>query len=161
LPILYKLNKKYPSNSKIVSRLGKTLSNQVIAQNEEGWKFLKEAIILFKNENNNEKVIDHIFYYLYNLLNNEYIELLQKEIEYYENEIKNQPRYYQLLALYKESIGKPEEEIIKAFETAINIAETNEEKLFSLKALLNYLSVDPDKNSAKIEELKVMRDKYE
>jgi len=48
-----------------------------------------------------------------------------------------------------------------SFETAINIAETNEEKLFSLKALLNYLSVDPDKNSAKIEELKVMRDKYE
>jgi len=31
LPLLFTLNDKFPNNSKIVSRLGKTLSNQVFS----------------------------------------------------------------------------------------------------------------------------------
>ena len=155
LPLLFELNKKYPRNSKIISRLGKTLSNQVICRSEEGREFLKEAIELFEREHNETQLIGHIFYYLYNLLNGEEFELLGKEIENFRTKIEYLPNYFRFLGKYYEQLDKPEEEIIEAFEEGMMISATLDEKIKSLGALLEYLTGrDDDKYELRIRELK-------
>lgn len=151
IPLLFQLYKNYPNNLRIISWLGRTLSNQVIDRNEEGRKFLKQAITLYKevwiNEPDETKKVnlrkqydDHIFYYFYNLLNNEQKETLQTEIDNYQNDVRHLPKYHRFLARYFEFLEKSEKDIISSYETAINISETIEEKLKSFEALIDYLT---------------------
>ncbi|MEK0337176.1 MAG: tetratricopeptide repeat protein, partial [Nitrosopumilus sp.] len=155
LPLLFELNKKYPRNSKIISRLGKTLSNQVICRSKEGREFLNKVIELFEKEHNETQLIGHIFFYLYSLLNDEEFEILNKEIECFKNKIEHLPNYFRLLGKYFEQLDKAEEEIIECFEKAIEISPSNDEKKWSVKALLYYLTnKDSDKYKIRIEQLK-------
>ena len=155
LPLLVKLNDKFPENSKIVSRLGKTLSNQTIKRNEKGWIYLKEVIELFKKENNIEKHEEHIYYYLYNLLNNERMDLLAEELETYKQYIRDKPKYYRFLARISESSNKSFEEIVARYEEALKISDTKKEELNSVEAYLDYLTkIDLIQYQSKIEMLK-------
>jgi hypothetical protein len=151
IPLLFQLNTKYPNNLRIISWLGRSLSNQVIARNEEGRKYLRQAITLYKevwlNESDETKkrnlrkqYEDHIFYFLYNLLSNEQKKTLQKEIENHQNDVRHLPKYHRFLARYFEFLEKSEADIISCYEAAINISETIEDKLKSFEALIYYLT---------------------
>ncbi|MBK7031281.1 MAG: hypothetical protein IPH45_19685 [Bacteroidales bacterium] len=146
LPFLYKLNEKFPHSFKIISRLGKTLSNQVIARAEEGCVFLKEAISLFQQEQNEKEMQDHLVFYFNNLLFNEKLELLEEELQFYKQEIKFNYTYNLFRANYSIKQEKPEEEIINLFEEALETAELKAEKLKVIHALLKYLSTIEQKN---------------
>ncbi|PCJ84320.1 MAG: hypothetical protein COA57_09450 [Flavobacteriales bacterium] len=155
LSLLFELNQKYPGNSKIISQLGRTLSNRIICRRKEGREFLKEAIELFEREHNEKQLIGHVFFYLYNLLNDEEFKLLDKEIELFKNKIEHLPKFFRFLGKYYGQLGKPEEEIIEVFEKAIKISLSNDEKNWSVSALLNYLTNrDSDKYKMRIEQLK-------
>ncbi len=154
LQLLFELNEKYPGNSKIISRLGKTLSNQVICRNEEGQEFLMEAIEIFEREDNKKQLFGHIFFYLYNLLNDEKFERLNEEIKRFKNKIKHLPSYFLFLGEYYEQLDKPEEEIINLFEDSIRISSSDNEKRKSVYSLLNYLAnKDGDRFRIRIEHL--------
>jgi tetratricopeptide (TPR) repeat protein len=129
LPILFKLNEKFPDNLKIVSRLGRTLSNQVIARNKEGGEYLKQAITLckeawisetdeMKKAHFRKRYDDHVFYYLNNLLCNEQKETLKSEMINYQNDIKCIPEYHRLFARHFEFLEKSAEEIILSSDNA-------------------------------------------
>ena len=155
LPLLFELNKKYKRNSKIISRLGKTLSNQVICRNEDGREFLKEAIALFEKEHNETQLTGNIFYYLYNLLNDGEFRILNEEIERFKNKIEHLPNYFRFLGKYYEQLDKPEEEVIKVFEEGIKISTSMDEKMKSINALLEYLNnKDDEKYKLRIGEFK-------
>ena len=155
VPLLFELNKKYPNNLKIISRLGKTLSNQVVCRNEEGRKFLLKAIELFENKQNEKQLIGHIFFYLYNLINNEEYELFDREINRFKIYIEDLPAYYRFLGKYYEQQDKPEEETIEHFKKAIEISSSDDEKVKSINSLLNYLlSRNDNKHEKRIEQLK-------
>jgi tetratricopeptide (TPR) repeat protein len=154
LPMLFELNKKFPGNSKIISRLGKTLSNQDICRSEEGREFLKEAIELFEREHNETQLIRHIFFYLYSLLNDDEFEILNKEIEFFKNKMEHLPYYFRFLGKYYEQLDKGEEEIIEVLEKAIELSHTDDEKKLSVSTLLNYLTnMAGDKYNMRIEQL--------
>ncbi len=155
IPLLFDLHKKYPNDSKTVSRLGKTLSNPIICRHEESQKILLEAIELFESNNNEQQLIGHIFFYLYNLLNNEKYELLEVEIKRFRDKIVHLPNYYQFLGNYHIQLGKPENEVIEKFEKAIVISSSNDEKARSVNTLLNYLiEKNKHKYETQIEQLK-------
>ena len=155
IPLLFDLYKKYPENSKTLSRLGKTLSNPIISRHEEGQKYLLKAIELFESNNNEQQLIGHIFFYLYNLLNNEKYELLKIEIKRFKNKIVHLPDYYQFLGNYYIQLGNPENEVIEHFQKAIEISSSNDEKTRSVNTLLNYLiGKNKHKYKAQIERLK-------
>ena len=155
LPLLFELHKKYPENLKIVSRLGKTLSNQVICRNEEGRKFLLKAIELFESNYDEKQLSGHVFFYLYNLLSNEEFEVLKDEIKRFKNKIEHLPNYYRLLGNYYDQLDKPEKEIIEYFDKAIEISSSNDEKVRSVNTLLNYIiNKSEHKYKIRIERLK-------
>ena len=155
LPLLFELHTKYPINSKILSRLGKTLSNHVICRHKEGRNFLLKAIELFESNHNEQQLIGHIFFYLFNILNNEEYELLEDEIERFKNKIEHLPNYYQFLGNYYEQLNKPENEIIALFKKAIELSLSNDEKVRLVSALLNYLTNKSEhKYKIEIERLK-------
>lgn len=158
LPLLFQLNEKFPDNSKILSRLGKTLSNKLISKNEEGWVYLRKNIDLLKKDNKQEQYEGHIYYYLYNLLNNRKFNLVQVELNIYKEGIQDKPKYHRFLATFYEVLSKPEEEIISQHKTAFKISDTNDEKLKSINSYLDYLTrIDGLKYRLKIEELKKKR----
>jgi tetratricopeptide (TPR) repeat protein len=154
VPLLFKLNGKFPGNTKNISRLGKTLSNQVISRNEEGWSFLKESISLLKNENKEKEMQENIRFYFYNLLNNDKLELLASEIQNYDSDIEQNSAYLLFSANYFQKLGKSEEIIINIYQEAICIAKTKVEKLKAMEGLLRYLStINREKNKRLFEEL--------
>jgi len=140
LPILEILNDKFPDNSKIKSRLGKTLSNQVIGEHERGWRFLKQAIELFKKENNILQLQGHIIYYFYNLLNQHQIELIEKKIKIYENDLIQDADYFRFMAHFSFAKHSSIDEAIGHFEKAIDIAEGLIKKREFAESLLRFLS---------------------
>jgi|GEM_PF-6245615 len=155
LPLLFKLKDKFPENAKILSRLGKTLSNQIIERNEEGWPYLKKAMELFKNENNTEQHDAHIYHYLYNLLNNERMDLLAGELETYRQYISDKPKYYRFLARVAENLNQFSEEIIALYEKALNLSDVKEEEIKSIESYLDYLTkIDPLLHQSKIQILR-------
>ncbi|MHA2039828.1 MAG: tetratricopeptide repeat protein, partial [Promethearchaeota archaeon] len=155
LPMLFELNKKYPGNSKIISRLGKTLSNQDICRSEEGREFLKEAIKLFEREHNETQLIGHIFFYLYSLLNDDEFKILNKEIDGFKYKIEHLPYFFRFLGNYYMKLDKGEEEIIEVLEKAIELPQTADDMKLSVSKLLNYLTtMAGDKYKMRIEQLK-------
>ena len=91
-------------------------------------------------------------------MNNDKLELIQTELEVYRESIQKKPKYHRFLARFYEELKKSEEEIITENETALNISETNDEKLISIEAYLEYLiRIDAKKHFTKIEDLKKRR----
>lgn len=162
IPLLFKLNEKFPNDSKIVSRLGKTLNNKEVGRYVEGFKYIKEAISLFESENNKEKYEDFVFFYLYGLLNIKDGETLKSEIENYKNKIKHLAKYYRFLGIYFQFLKHPESKIIETYKTAIQIGETNEEKLKAIEPLLVFMEIhDRDKYKTMIEEITKLQQELE
>jgi tetratricopeptide (TPR) repeat protein len=159
LPLLFNLNKKFPNDSKILSRLGKTLCNKQIGKANEGRVYIKEAIELFKKENNLKNYYDFVFYYLYGLLNENNYEVLETEIAIYKKDIKHLSKYHRFLAWGKETSNESIDKIISEYETAIIISETIGEKLKSIESFLDYLfRIDSVEYESKIKDLKLIRD---
>ncbi len=120
--------------------------------------FLKQAINLFKLENNEDQYAGHILYYLYNLLNNERYQVLESEIEFYRDEIKELPAFHRFLAWYNESQNKPETEIIAYYKKAFELSDNDEEKLRSIDLWIEYLHRhEPEKYEQEIEWLRKTR----
>ncbi len=143
LLILQELNKEFPDSSKIKSGLGKTLSNSVIKKYEEGQKYLREAIELFKKENNKQQLQSHIIYYLYNLKNHEQTEFLEKEFKRLKSDLVEDADYLRFEAHYTFYKTLAVEKAIPHFEKAIKIAPDNEKREF-VESLLRFL--DENKN---------------
>jgi tetratricopeptide (TPR) repeat protein len=132
LPILFKLNEKFPDNLKIVSRLGKTLSNQVIARNKEGWGYLKQAITLYKEAwisetdeikkaNFRKLYDDYVFYYFNNLLCNGQKETLKTEMINYQNDIRGIPEFHPFFARHFEFLEKSAEEVMSSSDKTFSV----------------------------------------
>jgi tetratricopeptide (TPR) repeat protein/predicted amidohydrolase len=144
LPLLEKMDVMFPGNSKIKSRLGKTLCNETIAEHEKGRIYLKEAIRLFQVENNNAQVKGHIFYYYFNLLRSEEFDLLDEEMERYVSLIPQDADYLRFMAHYNYAKSKNIAEVVVFFEKAIEIAEGPEQKHEMAESLLRFLSNQSD-----------------
>jgi len=140
VPILLKLDERFPGNSKIKSRLGKTISNQVIGEYQKGWRYLKQAVELFKNENNIQQLQGHIIYFFYNLLNQHQMELIEIEMKTYENDLVQDADYFRFMAHYSFVKNSNIEEAIGYFEKAIEINEGLLEKREFAESLLRFLS---------------------
>ena len=153
--MLFKMKQVFPTDANITKKLGKTLSNRVINRREEGIKYLKEAITLYKKDNNQEEVCKLTLYYFYHLLNHEEFDTLNEEIEYYKSDIVDWPGFHRFLGVFKQNLGRPEEDIINEFEKAIDKSRTDEEKLKSIEVLLSFLiKLDVKKYATKIVDLK-------
>jgi tetratricopeptide (TPR) repeat protein len=156
IQLLFNLNTKFPNDSKIVSRLGKTLCNKAVGRIEEGRVFIKQAIELFKKENDKINYEKFILYYLNGLLNNEYLELLSEEVQQYGYDLKLNVNYFIFIANYYRKLGKSEDEIIKIYKEAISIVKTKGEKVKAVESLLRYLTIlDDEKHKTLFEEMKM------
>ena len=114
-----------------------------------------KAIELFESNYDEKQLSGHVFFYLYNLLNNEEFEVLKDEIKRFKNKIEHLPNYYQFLGNYYDQLDKPEKEIIEHFEKAIEISSSNDEKVRFVNTLLNYLiNKSEHKYKIRIERLK-------
>ncbi len=140
LPLLEKLDEKFPDTSKLKSRLGKTLSNQVIGQQEKGWGYLKQAIQLFKKEKNIQQLQHHIIYYCYNLMNHQQMKLLDEELKAFAIDLIHDADYFRFMAHYSFANNQDLDEVIYYFEKAIDIAEGVSEKREFAESLLRFLS---------------------
>ena len=140
LPLLVKLDEKFPDNSKLKSRLGKTLTNQVIGQKEKGWGYLKQAIQLFKKENNIQQLQNHIIYYCYNLINHKQMKLLDEELKTYAIDLIHNANYFRLMAHYSFVKNQNLDEAIIYFEKAIDMADGVTAKREFAESLLRFLS---------------------
>jgi len=138
LLILTVLNNKFPNDSKIKSGLGKTLSNSVIGKYEEGQKYLREAIELFKAEHNAQQLQSHIIYYLYNLINHAQAELLEKEFKRLEADLVKNADYFRFRAHYSFYENQNFDSAINYFEQAIEVASENDKREF-VESLLRFL----------------------
>ena len=140
LELLYKLNEKFPANSKIISRLGRTLSNKFIARYQEGWKFCKEGITLLKMENNPIQLQTLIISYFNSLLNQQQMELLETEMKAYAGDVIEIAHYFRFMAHYSFAKKSNMDEAIGHFEKAIHLAEGPAAKREFAESLLRFLS---------------------
>ncbi|MHB8772260.1 MAG: tetratricopeptide repeat protein, partial [Syntrophales bacterium] len=140
LSLLEKLDKKFPANSRIKSRLGKTFSNQVIDQQEKGWSYLKDAIQLFKKENDSRQLQHHIIYYFYNLMHHQQMKLLDRELNAYIIDLIHDAAYFRFMAHCSFVKNQDIDEAIIYFEKAIDIAEDVTKKKEYAESLLRFLS---------------------
>jgi tetratricopeptide (TPR) repeat protein len=145
LELLFKLNEKFSGNSKIISRLARTLCSQVISENEKGRNYSKQAIILFKKENNNKQLQSMLIFYLYNLLNQHQMELIETEMKTYEKDLIQDADYFRFMAHYSFTKNSHIDEAIGFFEKAIDHAEDLIEKREFAESLLRFLSEQNNK----------------
>ena len=146
LPLLFALNKKYPNNPRIISRLGKTLANPVINRAEEAIPFIIEAIDLYKQRMDKDQTIDHIIYYLRGLLYAEQLDLLKEKLEKYTPDLMGISKYHRFLARYFTYLKKPENEIMNQFQIAIEKAVTPDEYETSIKAYIYFLEYESNED---------------
>ena len=140
LPLLQKLDEKLPDNSRIKSKLGKTLCNQVVGRQEEGWGYLKQAIQLFKKENNIKQFQHHVIHYYYGLMYHQRMKLLDEELKAHADDLICDADYFIFMAHYIFSKKQNLDEAIAYFEKAINIAEGETKKREYAESLLRFLS---------------------
>ena len=140
LPLLMKLDEKFPNNSKLKSRLGITLSSHAPIHREDGLVYLKEAIQLFKKENNSKQLQRHIIYYFTNLLHHDQMKLLEDELRIYEPDLINDHYYFRFLAHYSFANNQDFDEAIVNFEKAIIVADSLTDKRECVESLLRFFS---------------------
>ena len=140
LPILQKLDEKFPDNAKIKSRLGKTLSNQVINEYEQGQSYLKQAIALFKKENNHQQLQQHILYYCYSLKNHLQFDLLEQELKNYESDVIQDTDYFRFMGHYSFAKHQDLDQAINYFEKAIEMTKEPIKQREFVETLLRLLS---------------------
>ena len=140
LPILQKLDEKFLDNAKLKSRLGKTLSNQVIDEYEKGQRYLKQAIALFKKENNRQQLQQHILYYCYSLNNHQQLDLLAEELQTYKSDLIQDADYFRFMGHYSFAKHQDLPKAINYFEQAIKMAEEPNEQREYAETLLRLLS---------------------
>lgn len=140
LPILEKLDEKFPDNAKLKSRLGKTLSNHVIDDYEKGQRYLKQAIALFKKANNRPQIQQHILYYCYSLKNRQQLDLLEQELEIYESDLIQDADYFRFMGHYSFAKQQDLDQAINYFVQAIEMTKEPKEQREFVETLLRLLS---------------------
>ena len=128
IPFLEKLSIKYPNKPKMLERLGKTLCNLTIGENDRGIKIVLESATLYKDNNETEKYLSLITFYLNNLLDREQISLLKSEMEKYLQELRDYYGYYLFLARFHEYQNNPTQEIMETYQKAIDKTEQKSEQ---------------------------------